>query len=257
MWRAPGTEPAVLGAPPPPPPNPTAHLAPKQRYARRLAGLAIAVALLLALAGLSSVAAASAYDDWAQVIGRLDGVTVGEVSALEADIIETSNRVVGAFGTYALAVVVTGILWVIWQRRFVRNASAFAPVVPSLGWGTWGWLVPFANLYLPQAQLANAAKASDPGQVTAGRSGAAPAVLFVWWIAFAAGGITQLASRWTTPTVNELLTNDTAVSDLQRAAELASLSYYAGAVAAVLGIATVLVCTSRQRALLTAIGVKA
>jgi hypothetical protein len=48
-----------------------------------------------------------------------------------------------------------------------------------------------------------------------------------------------------------------AIDRLERASQISSLSYWLNAGAALAGAATVLVCTDRQRKLLTALGVRA
>ena len=64
-----------------------------------------------------------------------------------------------------------------------------------MGWGARTdrrWIVPVAGYYLPQSQLANAVRNTDPHQLL-GRSGMAPPVLFVWWVLYVAAHLTSFA----------------------------------------------------------------
>jgi hypothetical protein len=110
-------------------------------------------------------------------------------------------------------------------------------------------------MFMPQSQLANAARGSDPAQLEVGRSGAAPAVLYLWWAAFAGANILQIGGNWTRPPSSGLGDPATVIDAYSRADQIAAIGSGLSVVAAVLGIATVLACTSRQRRLLATLGV--
>ena len=226
------------------------------REGRHLGTMSILLSVLLVLAALASAAVASAFSARADAAEEAKSMTQDQLFAFVPELVEHDERVAAAAGGYILITLITGIAWIVWQRRFVRNAAPFAPIAPSLGWGTWGWLVPFANLYLPPSQLANAARVTDPIRVRSELSGAAPAILYCWWIAFSGSTIVSIGSSLTRPGQVDPLRPSVSLDTFQKADEFAALSYWFLAVAAVLGVATVLVCTARQRAMLGALGVK-
>jgi hypothetical protein len=217
--------------------------------------MSVLAAIFLALAALASVAVALAFRERADAVGEAKSMSEVELVNFVPELVDLDNRVAGAAVAYVLITLLTGIAWVVWQRRFVRNSAPFAPIAPSLGWGTWGWLVPIAGLYLPQSQLANAARVTDPIRVRSERSGEAPPILYCWWVAFSGSSIVQLGSSLTRPGAIDPVRPAVSLDSFQKADEFAALSYWVGALAAVLGVATVLVCTYRQRAMLAALDV--
>jgi hypothetical protein len=239
--------------PPPAAPSGKAHV---------IGPLSVVLAILLTVAVFGQLAAANAIAERADLIGELRLVNSIDESTLErAD--EVDLRVAAASAVSSLSWLVCGILWIVWQRRFVRNGSRFGPISPSLGWGTWGWLVPFANWFYPQAQLANAARHTDPHQLL-GKTGMAPPILYVWWVLFGAASMLSLAATLSAgDAVSALSTSGftigglhEAIDRLERSDQLSTLSYWINAGAALMAAATVLICTDRQRKLLTALGVK-
>ena len=224
--------------------------------------LSVVLAILLTAAVFSQVAAANAIAERADLLGELRLVnSIDEATLQRAD--EIDLRVAATSSISSLSWIVCGILWIVWQRRFVRNGSRFGPVSPSLGWGTWGWFVPFANYFYPQAQLANAARHTDPHQLL-GKSGMAPPILYVWWVLFGAASMLSLAATLTAGDAVGILAESgftigglsVAIDRLERSDQLSTLSYFVNAGAALMAAATVLICTDRQRKLLTALGVK-
>jgi hypothetical protein len=148
-----------------------------------LKGLVTAVVVLLAVTGLASLWATVALFHRASVVSDFTGfgsVTVQDVS-------DADSQVSGAVGLLQFGILATAVLWMIWQYRFAKNAQALRGnygLAP--GWAIGGWFVPIGNLVLPQLQLLQAAKASDPdlpvGQAAA--SGRAPASVAAWWVAY-------------------------------------------------------------------------
>jgi hypothetical protein len=243
-------------------PHPQAP-APVAGRAHAVAGLATVLAILLTITVFGQLFAARAIAEQSELIGDLRLTTTIDEETFER-IDASDRRVAAASGLSNLSWLVCGVLWIWWQRRFVRNGGRFGPIAPSLGWGTWGWFVPFANLFYPQSQLANAARRTDPHQLL-GRSGIAPPILYVWWVLFGAASMASIAASLSAGEALGALTDPgatfggfvEAIDRLERASQISSLSYWLNAGAALAGAATVLVCTDRQRKLLTALGVRA
>lgn len=272
-WSTPGSAPppvappAYPSGPPatavrPPTPGIPGMPPPKQRAAHRTRALAVVVSIGLALAGLAAVGAVGAVRDRA---AALEGLTFDELVAMDAfeqdrvlqDLIEADDAVADAVIPYVLLSMLTGIAWVVWQRRFVRNAMPFGQITGSLGWGTWGWFVPLANLYFPESQLAQAARLSDPARLEReGGRGATP-FLYLWWVAWSGSTILALGSNLAAPSGYELATGAADISDFQQADLTQSLAFGLAVAAAGFAIATVLHATKRQRDLLARLGVHA
>jgi hypothetical protein len=255
-WSAPGSAPPPGFRPLPP------GVRPKQRAAQRTQVLAIATSIGLAVAGVVSVIVTGAVRRRADA---LDGLTFEGIVAMNdlqrqrvfTELTDADDAVLAALGPYVLASLVTGILWVVWQRRFVRNAMPFGQITGSIGWGTWGWFVPLANLYFPESQLAQAARISDPDRLRKeGGSGATPFV-YLWWASWTGSSILAIGGSWTAPSAADIAFGRADLSDIQRADLIQSLGFGLGAIAAVVGIATVLHATHRQRAMLATLGVVA
>lgn len=268
-WTTPGSAPPPVAGPPgpgvtfPPPAGVAPGMPPpKQRAAHRTQVLAFVVCIGLAFAGLAALDAIGAVRDRADAV---DGLTFDELLAMDAfeqdrvfqDLIEADDAVVDAVAPYLGLTVLTGIAWVLWQRRFVRNAMPFGHINGSLGWGTWGWFVPLANLYYPESQLAQAARLSDPTRLEReGGRGASPFV-YLWWATWAGSSILAIGSNLSAPSGYELARGTADISDFQRADLTQGLAYGLAVAAASFGIATVLHSTRRQRAMLARLGVHA
>jgi hypothetical protein len=143
---------------------------------------------LLSVTGLAALWAVVALLHRASVVNDFTGfggVTVSDVS-------DADSQAGGAVGLLQFGLLATGIVWIIWQFRYAKNAQALRGnygLAP--GWAIGGWFIPFGNLVLPQLQLLQAAKASDPnlpvGQPAA--SGTAPSSLIAWWVAYDLAGL--------------------------------------------------------------------
>ena len=143
-----------------------------------LKGLATAIMILLGITALVALFAAFAYFNRASVLDDLANKTIQDV--------EDADDFVGAAnGFFSLMSIATAVVWIIWQFRHAKNAVALrGPTGLAPGWAIGGWFIPVGNLVLPQMQLMQAAKASDPdlapGQPTA--NGRAPGALIAWWV---------------------------------------------------------------------------
>ncbi|GGR62548.1 hypothetical protein GCM10010169_01260 [Micromonospora fulviviridis] len=80
---------------------------------------------------------------------------------------------------YLVALLVAGVLVIIWTWRVRKNLDAFPGALPSLGpaWAIAGWLVPLANLVVPARVLANVARDSLWRRRT-------PPLVALWWAAW-------------------------------------------------------------------------
>lgn len=78
----------------------------------------------------------------------------------------------------------TGIAFVMWFRRARINAGSSGwPQRRAVGWTFWGWLVPFANLFVPFQLMADIWRASLP-ESGRGKTAWLPGL---WWTCFLAG----------------------------------------------------------------------
>ena len=142
--------------------------------------------------------------------------------------------------------IATGVLWIIWQFRFGKNAQALRGnygLAP--GWAIGGWFIPFGNFVLPQLQLFQAAKASDPdlpaGQPAA--AGSVPSIVIGWWVAYDVAGLLFSVGSFTRPNDNTL---DFDIDKFIRADRLSAVAALVYVAAAVLGILTVRALSERQ-----------
>lgn len=81
------------------------------------------------------------------------------------------------------ALLVTGVLVMIWLYRARRNLDAMPVPAPGLraGWAVGGWFVPLANLVVPARVMASVVRCSLPG------ARRMPALVWLWWITYVGG----------------------------------------------------------------------
>lgn len=215
-----------------------------------LKGLSTALLVLLSITGVVSIVAAVTLFNRATVV---DDFTNGDASL--SDINDADSAVGGAVGFFIMLAIATGVVWIIWQFRHAKNAQTLRGnygLAP--GWAIGGWFIPAGNYVLPQLQLFQAAKASDPdlppGQPAA--SGRAPGAIVPWWILLDVASALFWIGRVTRPGDDELdgfvsvarirqLADDFATAD-----RLSAISCLLLAVAAVLAILVVRSVTERQ-----------
>jgi hypothetical protein len=208
-----------------------------------LSALATATMVLLGISGLVSLGFAAALFSRASLLDDPLGASFQELQ--DADDLAAATA-----GFFLLSVVVTGILWVIWQFRHARNAEVLGQGGEGLGagWAIGGWFIPVGNLVIPQLQLFQAAKASDP-EAPARRT--APAVLLVWWALYAIGAVLSfLSGRYGGDDVDQFQD----IESFQSADRMAAVGALVMAAAAVAGILTVRALTARQHQALRARG---
>ena len=198
-----------------------------------LKGLSTALVVLLAIAGLASIWAAVAFFNRASVV---DDVT-GFGSVTFQDLEDADSQVSGAVGLFGFSLIATGVLWVIWQFRYATNAQALRGSYGlAPGWAIGGWFIPIGNFVLPQLQLFQAAKASDPnlpaGQPAA--SGRAPSLVPAWWVAYDLAAVLFTVGSFMRPDNESLDFDLDQFIQADRISAFASLIYIVAAVIAIL-----------------------
>jgi hypothetical protein len=202
------------------------------KQVKPLKGLATAVVAMLAVTGLAAIWAAVALFHRASVVSDFTGL--GGVSL--QDISDADSQVSGAVTLFGFLLIATGVVWIIWQFRFATNAQALRGgygLAP--GWAIGGWFIPVANLVLPQLQLFQAAKASDP-DLPAGQPGAAgraPTSVAAWWIAYDLGAVLFSIGSLSRPSKNSVDFDIDKFIRADRVSAFACLVYIAAAVIAI------------------------
>ncbi|MEY2449532.1 MAG: hypothetical protein QOH79_3008 [Acidimicrobiaceae bacterium] len=216
--------------------------APVAEPVKSLKGLSTAVVVLLAVTGLAALWAAFALFHRASVVNDFTGF--GGVSF--QDLEDADSQVSGSVGLLQFGILATAVLWMIWQFRFAKNAQALRGnygLAP--GWAIGGWFIPLGNLVLPQLQLFQAAKASDPdlpaGQAAA--SGRAPATVPAWWVAYDLAAVLFAIGAVMRPNKSDF---DFDLDRYVRADRVSALSCLVYAVAAVIAIVMVRALSDRQ-----------
>lgn len=177
-------------APPPPgpfggPPHPAGAPWPGapgalDRRPPALAGLAVALTILLAITALAAAGMAYAFFDRAGLVSN-DTIDFSDLAA-----IESADDLVAVLTTlYLLLTVATAVVFIIWQYRHAVGATRLgARLALGPGWAIGGWFIPLANLVLPALQMGGSARASDPR-----RPGRVPPIIPAWAVAYALGAI--------------------------------------------------------------------
>ncbi|WP_030723622.1 DUF4328 domain-containing protein [Streptomyces sp. NRRL F-2580] len=147
-------------------------------------GLAIALAVLFSL--VIGLAAYAVYADWNMrtLMERLlaDPATVSDAE------LDRGQRLTGLVGTIqGNALLVTGIVFIVWFHRVRTNAEVFAPGADklALGWAIGAWFVPFANLWLPYRIAVTTWGSSTPLGTDGGYRRFPLTLVNLWWGAFA------------------------------------------------------------------------
>jgi hypothetical protein len=196
------------------------------------------------------------------VVTSLTGIFVAIAFFHRASLVDDTNRVFfnlkevsdaddivsGAAALFMLGLLATGVVWIIWQFRYAKNAKLLRGNYGlQSGWAIGGWFVPFGNFVLPQLQVLQAARASDPdlayGQPAA--SGRAPSTIVPWWILFDLAWLFFFFGRGTRPSDTDL----TSLNELDKFVRADRISGVAALVFMVAGLLAVLVvrsCTERQ-----------
>jgi hypothetical protein len=174
--------PMMVAAPYTPPPTPAD-------------GLGIASTILLGIMALASlVVAATQFNEYAVVDDIVN--TTGDSSI--GDLIDADDARAGFLGLFYLALVGTGIVFVIWQYRHSRNAQSLAgPGGLGPAWAIAGWFVPIASLVLPGIEVYQSSQASSPPVPGGGpRSGKGSGLVIAWIITFSLGWLALSGNFW-------------------------------------------------------------
>src|SRR3954453_12724753 len=242
-------QPPPAAPPPPSTPYPAAGYSPGgYAYAsmpstQATKGLSTALTILLAITALTGIFVAIAFFHRASLVDDTNRVFFNLDEVNDAD-----STVSGAVAFFMLGLLATGVVWIIWQFRYAKNAELLRGNygLPS-GWAIGGWFVPLGNFALPQLQLQQAARASDPdlaqGQPVA--SGRAPSMIVPWWVLFDLAWSFFFFGRVTRPNDTDLVS----LSELDkfvradRISGVAALLFLAAGLVAILAVRS---CTERQ-----------
>ena len=206
-------------------------------------GLSTALVILLAITSLTGIFVAIAFFHRASLVDDTNRVFFNLNEVSDAD-----DAVSGAVAVFMLGLLATGVVWIIWQFRYGKNAELLRGNfgLPS-AWAIGGWFVPVGNFAIPQLQLLQAARASDPdlpqGQPVA--SGRAPSTLVPWWVLFDLAWLFFFVGRGTRPDNSELVS----LSELDkfvRADRISGVAALAFMAAGLVAIFVVRSCTERQ-----------
>ncbi|WP_164743535.1 DUF4328 domain-containing protein [Microbacterium sulfonylureivorans] len=143
--------------------------------------LAVATQVLLIVCGVMSIVTIGVETfGITSATAYLDGYT----SAI--DLINTYDRVTLIVTILAaIAILATGVLWVLWQYRAAKHAAGQTRRSP--GWHVGSWVVPIICLWFPYQNI------SDLWRAT-GRS--RPAWQIVWWACWIVSSVLfQIATR--------------------------------------------------------------
>ena len=214
---------------------------------RSLQGLAVALTVLLPLAGLVSIFNVFARFARASINERFTGF--GGTPADLADQQDASDVVAAGLGFYVLAAIAAGVVFVIWQFRHAQNAELRAGSLGlGSGWAIGGWFIPCANWVLPPIQLHQSAKASDPETPrSAAPSGRTAPIIWLWATAW---GVGQILVAIGSVTYEDGLDQDRLIVDASAMASgdrISGVGYAILVLASILAVGMVRELTARQR----------
>ncbi|WP_431961677.1 DUF4328 domain-containing protein [Actinacidiphila sp. bgisy160] len=227
--------------PPPGAPYPTpAGLPANTSVLRSPLGLATAVVVLLSLVIVVDVLAIAAEAGRYALMGTAvaDELATVDQSALSRSDLWTGN----AAALQLLALVATGVVFIVWFHRVRSNGEVFAPkgFEKSRGWAIGGWFIPIAFFWIPsriarETWVASSQTTQD-GRLRPADSGP----VAYWWGAWVAVQLLHLLSA--------LVTNENSVyaDDLRDAAGFAIAADAVDILAAVLAILFVRKLTAMQ-----------
>lgn len=197
------------------------------------------VAMLAVTAVIDILGVVSLLIERSLVLDSLAGRPVSIEEAVASD-----NRVEAIGGWTLIALLVTAVLWCIWQHRAHSNLRSFGRIGLSYtpGWAVGWWFIPFASLWKPLGAMSELWKASEPTDDPKGWWRArAWSVLGLWWACWIGGNLLDIVAS---AMQQESDLSSVASSDI--VAVLARLVEIAAAICAVLILRDIL---GRQRAL--------
>ena len=197
------------------------------------------VAMLAVTAVIDILGVVSLLIERSLVLDSLAGRPVSIEEAVASD-----NRVEAIGGWTLIALLVTAVLWCIWQHRAHSNLRSFGRIGLSYtpGWAVGWWFIPFASLWKPLGAMSELWKASEPTDDPKGWWRARPWwVLGLWWACWIGGNLLDIVAS---AMQQESDLSTVASSDI--VAVIARLVEIAAAICAVLILRDIL---GRQRAL--------
>ncbi|MFE9933383.1 DUF4328 domain-containing protein [Streptomyces sp. NPDC005533] len=146
-------------------------------------GLAIALGVLFSL--VVALAAYAVYADW-NMRTLMERLQTAPATVSDAEL-DRGRQLAGLVGTFqGNALIVTGIVFIVWFHRVRRNAEVFAPGAEKLspGWAIGAWFIPFANLWLPYRIAVTTWVSSTPRGGDEGYRRFPLTLVNLWWGGF-------------------------------------------------------------------------
>ncbi len=219
------------------PPYPMAYA---QQPFRSLGGLAVAMYVLLPIAGLLALTAIPVSLNARSVVHdhASDGVVFVTPSVKDA-----TDAVAGVVGFSFLVGLALAVLFIIWMWRAASNLQLFGRVKPKFGPGfaIGGWFIPLANLIIPGMHMFDIDKGSGP-PLRPGERARGSGLVVVWWIMFIVGRMLGMLA----PSFEGFRTYDVSNFDVQNVLLIVGSAFTA--VAAVAAILVIRQVTAAQEA---------
>lgn len=121
-----------------------------------------------------------------------------------------------------LALLVAGVMWLVWQHR--AASAAGAALRRSPGWHVGSWFIPLASLWMVPQNLADLWRIYGAPRRQSERPAGPPTLVYGWWLCWCVSSAIAFSA-----TMAELTAGTTA--DLQQAALLGCLSALLNAIA--------------------------
>jgi hypothetical protein len=152
---------------------------------RCLRGLAVAMYVLLPIAGLLALAAIPVALNARSVV---HDQASGGVVFVTRSVKDATDVVAGVVGFSFLVGLALAVLFIIWMWRAASNLPLFGRVKPkfSPGFAIGGWFIPLANLIIPGMHMFDIDKGSGP-RLRPGERARGSGLVVVWWIMFIVG----------------------------------------------------------------------
>jgi hypothetical protein len=176
-----------------------------------------------------------------RMMGILTGVEDGDFSAYE-DYDDAHDFYNGMGVLQLLAIIGTGIVFIIWFHRTRVNAELFEPAGQRMGrgWAIGSWFTPVVNFWFPK-QIANDIwRSSTPWGANPGRG-----LVNAWWVLWVITTATGLLAN-AFNTGDEILDTQEELDEAQRQVGMSTLNDLVGIATAILALLVVRRLTQRQ-----------
>jgi hypothetical protein len=204
-----------------------------------LAGLAVALRVLLILSALVDVVAAFG---WWHEYALVDDLQTDPYSVTAQSVNSADNLVNAASAVSLLLFLACGVVFLVWFYRARQNAEVFGgtPQRRSQGWAIGGWFCPIVNLLFPYQMTVDILSASEPSDAVGYRAARSYPLLRSWWAAWLGASVLGGLSRFN---------NDRqSLDDFQSHAIVSLLTSLFEVLAAVLAILVIARITKAQQA---------